>query len=260
MKVNLAVDRVARQIVGTVSNTLWTANLTAEPAGTNLPSAEYTLLLAPWAGAPANTPPGDGYALATNHAGKLTFFKAQLADGTPFAPSPAESQNGDLPVYASLYGNTGLLLGWINLTNLEAGPPTNTLAWIKKASRTTAPYTNGFTNTLAVQGALWTNTPKNTPPILLAEGLLVVSNASLLLTYNVSVSNNGVLVKLPGSPTISLTGSISSASGLLTLTFAGANGKATNQGFGAILQSQTNGGGFFLGATNAGSISLLPAQ
>jgi len=259
LKVNLAVDRVARQIVGTVSNTQWTANLTAEPAGTNLPSVEYTLLLAPMAGAPATTPPGDGYALATNHLGKVTFFKAQLADGTAFAPSPAESQNGDLPVYASLYGNTGLLLGWINLTNLEAGPPANTLAWIKKASRTPLLYTNGFTNTLAVQGALWTNTPKKTPPIAMPDGQLVISNANLFLTFNVSVSNNGVLVKLPGSPTnYSLTGSISSTNGLLSVTIA--SGKTATQGFGAVLQSQTNGGGFFLGTTNAGSISLLPAQ
>jgi uncharacterized repeat protein (TIGR03803 family) len=260
LKVHLAVDREARQIVGTVSNTLWTANLTAEPAGTNLPSAEYTLLLAPPANAPAHTPPGDGYALATNHAGMVTFFNAELADGTSFTPSAAESQNGDFPVYASLYGNAGLLLGWIHLTNLEAGPPGNTLAWIKPGSRLYPPYTNGFTNTLVVQGGLWTNTPKNTPAIVMPEGQLGISNANLLLTFSVSVSNNNVLVKLPGSPTNSLTGSIAPATGLLTVTFGNGNGKATTAGLGAILQSQTNGGGFFLGTTNAGSISLLPAR
>jgi hypothetical protein len=263
LKVHLAVDRETQRIVGTVSNTLWNANLTAELAGTNLASAEYTLLLGPSSNAPARTPPGDGYALATNRAGMITFFKAQLADGTPFAPSAAESQNGDFPVYASLYGNTGLLLGWINLTNLEAGVPANTLTWIKKASRTPLLYTNGFTNTLVAQGALWTNTPKNTPAIVMPEGQLVISNANLLLTFNVSVSNNSALVKLPGSPSNSLTGSIAPATGLLSLTFG--NGKTTTQGFGAVLQSRTNGGGFFLvpsatNPTNAGSLWLLPAQ
>jgi hypothetical protein len=262
IKVHLAVDRAAGLIVGTVSNTQWKANLTAEPAGTGLPSAEYTLLFPPASNAPANAPPGVGYALATNQAGTVTFFKAQLADGTSFTPSAAESRSGDLPVYASLYGNTGLLLGWINLPNLEAAAPGNTLTWIKKASRTPLLYTNGFTNTLVVQGALWTNTPKNTPAILMPEGQLVISNANLLLTFNVSVSNNNALVKLPGSPTNSLTGSVAPATGLLSLSFG--NGKAAPQGFGAVLQSQTNGGGFFLvpsaaSPTNAGSISLLPA-
>jgi len=261
LQINWTVDRAARQIVGTVSNTQWNANLTAEPAGTNLPSAEYTLLLAPPAGAPANTPPGDGYAGVTNHLGAVTFFKAQLADGTSFAPSPAESQNGDVPVYASLYGNTGLLLGWINLTNLEAAPPSNTLVWIKKASRSYPPYTNGFTNTLVVQGAPWTNPPAGTPAIALSAGQLVISNANFFLIFtNVSVSKTNTLVKLGTSPTNLLTGSIAPKTGLLTLSFGNGNGKATTPGMGAVLQSQTNGGGFFLGTTNAGSISLLPPQ
>ena len=255
LMVHLAVDRAAGLIVGTVSNTQWNANLTAEPAGSNLPSAEYTLLLAPLASAPANAPPGDGYGLATNHAGTVTFVNSELADGTAFTPSAAESQNGDVPVYASLYGNTGLLLGWINLANLEAAPPANTLAWIKKASRATLLYTNGFTNMLGVQGAVWTNPPAVTLP----AGQLVVSNASLFLAFNVTVSNN-TLVRLAGSPTNLLTGSIAPKTGLLTLSFGNGSGKTTTPGLGAFLQSQTNGGGFFLGTTNAGFISLLPAQ
>jgi hypothetical protein len=93
------------------------------------------------------------------------------------------------------------------------------------------------------------------------EGTLVISNASLFLTFNVAVSNNNTLVKLPGSPTNSLTSSsIAPATGLLTVTFGNGNGKATTSGLGAVLQSQTNGGGFFLGTTNAGLILLLPPQ
>ena len=258
LRVNLEVDRAAQEIVGTVSNTQWNATLTAEMAATSLPPAEYTLLFAPSANAPANTPPGDGYALVTNHAGTVTF-SGQLADGTAITPSAAESLNGDVPVYASLYGNTGLLLGWINLINLEAAPPGHTLAWIKKASRATLLYTNGFANLLMEHGALWTNPPAKTPAMVLPKGLLVISNANLDLTFNVSVSNNNALVKLGALPTNSLTGSIAPGTGLLTLAFGNGNGKATTPGYVALLQNETNGGGFFLGTTNAGSISLLPA-
>ena len=208
----------------------------------------------------ANVPSGDGYALVTNHLGTVTF-SGKLADGTAITPAVAASADGDVPLYASLYGNTGLLLGWINLTNLSAAPPTNTLTWIKKASRSYPPYTNGFTNTLLLQGAIWTNPPANRAAIALPEGQLVISNASLFLGYNVTVSNNNALGKLAGSPTNSLTGTIAPKTGLLTLTFGnGAAGKATTAGTGAVLQSGTNGGGYFLGTTNAGLISLLPGQ
>jgi len=263
LKVHLEVDRAAGQIVGTVSNTQWSAGLKAEMAGTHLPSAEYTLLLAPSSNAPANSPPGDGYALVTNLMG-MVAFSGRLADGTAITPAAAASQNWDVPVYSgSLYGNAGLLLGWINLTNLDAAAPSNTLAWIKPASRSYPPYTNGFTNTLQLQGGLWTNPPVKAPAIALTNGLLVISNASLNLPFHIAVSNNDALVKLAASPTNamtnSMTGSIAPKTGLLTVTFGNGNGKATTQGFGAILQTQTNGGGYFLGATNAGSISLLPA-
>jgi uncharacterized repeat protein (TIGR03803 family) len=258
--VNLTVNRAAQDIVGTVSNALWSASLTAEPAGTNLPSARYTVLLPPADGAPANTPPGDGCAQVTNHLGMVTF-SGQLADGTIFTPAAAESPNGDVPVYAGLYGNSGLLFGWINVTNLGAAAPSNTLTWIKKAARTPALYTNGFTNTLLLQGSAWTNPPAKTPAIALPQGTLIISNASLFLAFNVAVSNNNTLVKLAGSPTNILTNStIASTTGLLSVTFGNGNGKATTTGQGAILQNQTNGGGFFLGTTNAGLILLLPPQ
>jgi uncharacterized repeat protein (TIGR03803 family) len=258
LQVHLFVDRAAQQIGGTVSNTQWQADLTAERAGTNLPSAEYTLLFAPPAGAPASSPPGDGYALVTNHLGTVTFGRGELADGASFAPAVAESENGDVPLYASLYGHTGLLLGWINLTNLAAAPPSNTLTWIKKPSRAYPPYTNGFTNTLVVQGALWTNPPAGTPAISLTAGQLLISNASTNLTFNVWVTTTNTLLKLDHLLTNSLTGSIDPKTGLLTLSFASGKFRTNTPGLGAILQNQSTGGGFFLGATNSGFISLQP--
>ena len=44
----------------------------------------------------------------------------------------------------------------------------------------------------------------------------------------------------------------------LTIIFGNGSGKATTIGTGVVLQNATNAGGFFLGKTNAGSISLQP--
>ncbi len=255
LKVHLAVDREAGQIVGTVSNTLWGANLTAEMAGSNMPSAEYTLLLKPGM-SPGNKPEGDGYAAITNHAGTVTFTTGKLADGTSFTPSAAESANGDLPVYASLYGNTGLLLGWINLTDLQPPPFSNMLTWIKPASRSYSPYTNGFATTLVPQGAVWTNTPAKTPAVILPEGEAVFYGTGFLpiVFTNITISNNDMFVNSPGSPANSLSGSIAPKTGVFTLTFG--NGKPGTTGSGVFLQSQAIGGGFFLQTTNTGIISV----
>jgi hypothetical protein len=245
----------ANQILGTVANSLWTANLLAELAGTGLPSAEYTLLLPPPGGASANTPPGDGYALVTNHAGMVTLSGA-LADGTAFNQTVPASATGDIPVYASLYKNTGLLFGWINLANGEAAPPTNLLTWIKKPSSAAALYPAGFTNRLALQGAPWTNPPANIPAIPFASGLLVVSNSSLALTFNVAVSNNNTLAKLGGNPTNSLTGSINPKTGLLSVTFGNGNRTAATTAAGAVLQTSNSAAGFFVTTNGAGLITL----
>jgi len=249
------------QITGTVSGTnggSWVANLIANRT-TNNGSAEYTILLLPAELGVAGLPPGDGCVSMTNHDGVCTLGGA-LADGTSLtavSQTVPVDETGAVPVYDSLYGKTGLLLGWINLTNLDGAPSTNALTWIKKPSRATELYTNGFTNFLYPKGGLWVNPRVKTPAIELTNGTLVISNTGLFLTFKVAVSNNNALVKMPGSATNSLTGSITAKTGLFTITFKNGSGKETT-GTGAVLQNVTNGGGFFLGKTNAGSIIVQP--
>jgi hypothetical protein len=229
----------------------WVANLTNELAVAETNSAEYTTLLLP-----PGRPPGDGYILMTNHAGSFTLIGA-LADGTPFSQTLPLSGKGDLPVYGNLYSGHGLLLGWISL---ESGSPAGNLTWIKKASRSSTLYSNGFTNLAFAQGSPWTNPLPNTAAIDLPSGQLALSGGNLLsnLTFSISVTNNNALVQLTNTPTNSLTGSINPKTGLLKITFGNGVGPATTAGTGAVLQNATNAGGFFLGKTNAGSIFLQP--
>jgi len=248
------------EITGTVSGTnggSWVANLLADRS-TNNGSAEYTTVLSPQTSG-LDLPPGYGYMTITNHAGVFTITGA-LADGTSLtavSQTVPVAETGDIPIYNSLYGNTGLLLGWVNIAG---GAPVGNLEWIKKASRATAFYTNGFTNLLSAQGSLWTNPAAHTAAIDLPEGQLNISGGALLLplSFNVAMSNNNTLVKLPGSPTNSLTGTNNPKTGLLTITFGNGSGKATTVGAGVVLQNSTNAGGFFLGKTNAGSMLLQP--
>jgi Divergent InlB B-repeat domain len=260
LQVDLTLDSTNPQITGTVSGSGWTANLVADLASDNLPSAEYTILFEASTNVPADSPPGDGYALVTNHAGIVTLSGA-MADGTSYSQNVPVSRSGDLPVYAVLYTNQanpnpGLLLGSINLTNLQAAAPSNVLTWIKNQNASAALYTNGFTNILSSQGALWTNPPAKSSAISLTDGQLVISNSGLFLAFtNIAVSNN-ILTNLSVPPTNLLTGAINPKTGLLTFTFDSGNG--TNRATGVILQNTTNAGGYFLTPTNAGAFNLQP--
>jgi phospholipase/lecithinase/hemolysin len=250
------------QLTGSVSGTnggSWTAGLAAEQAGIKLASGQYTMLVPPLAAEP-NSPPGYGYATMTDRLGMVTLSGA-LADGASFNQTVAVSPSGDLPVYASLYNHAGLLLGWINLSNQS---PADVLIWIKPASKTLPSYRGGFTNNIQPLVSPWTNPPPGVAAIALANGQLNIAGVNgqaPQLSYIVQVNTKNALVKTAGgSPANSLTGSINPKNGLLTIAFGNDTGRATTNGVGAVLQNTTNAGGFFLGATNAGSIALDPVS
>ncbi len=153
----------------------------------------------------------------------------------------------------NLYGNTGLMLGWLAFTNgtfqAEAAP----LACTIKPRSNSGLFAGGFTNLLSVIISGWTNLATQ-----LSSGTLVISSATIDLTNIVSIANN-TITEEPGSAChASLSGTINPKTGLVTLTFGNGSGKSTTAGFGALLQDSTNAGGYFVTRTNAGSIVLSP--
>jgi sulfur carrier protein ThiS len=246
-----SAPQITGAVSGTNGNVPWAAtNLTANLATNTLPSAEYTMLIPPDTNsAPTNSPGGDGYALITNHAGKATITGA-LADGTAFSQSVPVSQDGSVPIYANLYGNKGLLLGWINLGLINL---TNvSLTWIHPETRSGL-YTNGFTNVLLTNMILlsrWTNPPANIDLLTSLSLLDTICDTNTLTSIAITTSTEGQI----SGPSIS--GTINPKTGLLKVTM----GSGTNKthGYGAILLNETNGGGYFLTKTNAQAIELGP--
>ena len=245
-----------RQVLGTVTGTnggAWSADLLLTAATTNKASGEFTMLLPTAA---------TGYGLFTNKVGIVTA-SGKLSDGTAFTQTVPMSETGAVPLYASLYANTGLLTGWLNFSNGSSTVPKGTLTWIKKAARTPLLYTNGFTNVIAVTGSTWLTPPRGTatlPYPTNAPATLDITDGNLAapLSFSVGVTTNNVLVKVGASPTNSLTGTIDPKTGLLTVTFGNGKGKATTIGYGAVLQNATNAAGFFLGTNVSGAVSLHP--
>ena len=142
------------------------------------------------------------------------------------------------------------MLGWLNVAD---GLTATNLWWIRVPS-STGLYTNGFTNVVSdVLTSTWSKPMANYLP----SGTLTISNTSLALDYVVSITNSALL-KEAGSPTNALSGTFFPKTGLLKITFGNGAGKATTVGYAAILGDSTNGGGYFLTKTNAGTIILQP--
>jgi hypothetical protein len=262
------------QVFGTVSGSnngaAWTADLVADRAANNLPAAEYTMLIPPGTNAPPTSSPGGfGYALITNSAGgaktvNTARITGALADGTTFSQSVPVSEDGYVPFYDSLYGNKGLLLGWINLEV----PNTNTtgLIWIHPKT-TGGRYKTGFTNIvpgvelggqvpLPLLLSPWTNPPTDLGT--LTNLVISVTNSAPADLFDFGVSFSGknlTLSKVSGTGVV--TGSINPKTGLLKVTFGSKPAKTTN-GFGAILQNAAFGGGYFLTLTNGEAVELGP--
>jgi hypothetical protein len=245
-------------VTGTVSNLNWLAtNLTAYRAASNsLLSSPYTLLI-PSDTNTASSPGGSGYALIAGTPGTAKTpatakITGALADGTPFSQSVSVSLDSYVPIYANLYSSKGLLLGWINLTNASG----NALYWVHPVVKSGL-FQAEFASTNQILLSPWTNPPSLSA---LPTNLVVVDTANNIPVatndFTITISNGTLnFGKLTG-PAATLDGSIATKTGLVKMTIGSGASKTT--GYGVILLNGTNGGGYFLTKTNAGSIILSP--
>jgi hypothetical protein len=255
----LTSNNPAPQITGMVSNASWVAtNLTADRA-TNTPIlANYTLLIPPDVNN-TSSPNGYGYALIAGSEGTVKTpatakITGALADGTAFSQSVPVSLDGYVPVYANLYSSKGLLLGWINLE------PSNTsgmsLAWVHPTVHSGL-FRGAFTSINEIMLSPWTNPMASSA---LPTNLIVVetTNNTPVQTndFTITITNRTLdFGKLTG-PATPLSGSIAPKTGLLKVTIGSGASKIT--GYGAILLNATNGAGYFVTKTNAGTVILEP--
>lgn len=238
------------QIIGSVTGTNdggWISSLDAEEAAGTGVSGQSTLLLSPSADAIGAIPPGDGYLLMSNHLGTVVIAGA-LPDGSTFSQSVPLGKLGDVPIFANLYADTGVILGLVKLTNGTPQAEAN-FVWIKPEVKTGI-YNGGFTNLLSAQGSAWNNKSSLSGD----TGTLTISNSTLNLSYQVSIVGNTVTAT-SGSAN-SLRGTVNPNTGAITFVFGNGVGKATDTGYAAVLQNTGAGGGYFVTKTDAGAISL----
>jgi cyclophilin family peptidyl-prolyl cis-trans isomerase len=220
---------------------------------------DYTLSFGPTPDSSV-APGGSGYGIVRVDKSGNVNLKAYLADdSTASQKVVAGGPNGNWPLYASLYGNKGMLIGWINFTNLLNADLNGTVTWVKQEKDGgNKYYPGGFTNTISAQGAYYTY-PGLARAVNWSNGIVVLSGAGLTATWTNEISinqNNGV----KDESTNSFSMNLDSSSGHFSGNFK-EPGTGTEVNFSGILNQKTQtGDGFHLNSDNkqSGSVFVGP--
>jgi hypothetical protein len=149
---HLDLIRGTHQITGAISSTsagyAWTAPLLGDLATNAYPSllgVAFTVSPGLSANSPTNTGMASGLAFNS-----VLNLGGQLGDTSAISQSVPIAMDGYVPVYVSLYNNSGLLEGWINLAG---GVVTGNLTWIRPSGvLTPAGFPEGFDTVVQVTG------------------------------------------------------------------------------------------------------------
>jgi len=259
LNISLSLDlstNSSQHITGIVNGGSWIANLEANrTANPTTHVGKYTLLL-PGEGDPAARPVGDSFGTVSITAAGATTVAGTLADGTKLSQKTSVSKDGVWPLYAPLYSNKGLIMGW--MTNQMDGRIEGVAYWIKPVLPTAKHYRNGFIVTNNATGSRY-QPPTNTMDFVLGftDGIAVFSDGNLASPFtNHFTVTTGNKITSTNKMTVSLT----TASGLIkgSVTPPGATKAVPFQG--AIHKIDQYGAGFFLGTNQSGGVMLLPAN
>jgi len=257
-------------LTGTVSNSAWSAGLTAYSKTSPAPQAgkKYTLIFAGGRGGggrgggpdPSTEPAGTGFGtLNVNTSGTLTF-SVMLGDGTTVTAGSVVVGSGQWPLYLSpsAYMGQGAAWGWVSfVTNGASQEVTGSVNWLKPAGLPGKPYPNspGFTNEVGVVGSLYSYT-SGARVLNWTNGLIELAGGGLSqdMIYEVTLGAKNTLSGTTNKLNLTLT----TASGLFQGTVPEPGSKTGYSVSGVLLQGNNAGYGLFLGPTNTGSVYLGP--
>jgi hypothetical protein len=247
-------------LTGTVGNGTWLAEIAAYEANFNARTnpapfaGKYTLVIhGPNDGNPQE-PQGDGYGTVSVSTAGLLQFTGILGDGTPFSQTTTISADGQWPLYASLYGGQGQILGWVDFTNAAQSDLSGTLTWTKLPIARDRSYAAGFDLTPALEGSHFIAGTAKAPLLDFSTGVLILTEGGIPASMTNSFTV-GPDERLIASNRMTL--SFSAATGLFTgtapnplvghapLSFRGMFMIKENYGSGYFINSDLSGAAYF---------------
>lgn len=240
LAVQLQLDFGSNALNGTVSDGIWTADLSAMPeiysrANPAPQAGKYTLLIS--GSTNAAFPGGNGFGSLTVSAAGAINFAGTLGDGAAVSCAGSLTSAGQWPFYSSLYGGKGSIFGWLEFTNDGIG---GEVAWFKLPAPKAKFYATGFTNSAEVLGSAYHHT-NGVPALDLTGGEIWLANGGL---QNVVTQAVGQL-------------QFNAASGLFKGVVTNVGGEKRVAINGAVLQNEDLGGGLFVNSAGSGSVFVF---
>jgi hypothetical protein len=245
----------AGQAYGRVTDGVWSSPSTGGRATGNSPYAgDYTVVIPGLVG-DTQIPAGDGYATLHVGADGMATMSGMLADGSQFMQSAYVTDNGDWPVYVSLYSAKGAVVSWLNFANLASSDVSGDLVWIKQAGASATSYPAGFISDTKAVGSRYTAPTAQEKAVNLSSAVVSFSGGELAVNFNnaVSVNIGSQVVNL--SPN-AMTFAFVTAQG----TFSGQVQNPADGGIhnfsGVVLQKQSAGYGFMTSGSTSSRVVL----
>jgi hypothetical protein len=235
------------------------------PGANAAPEAgRYTVVFAP---DPAVTgtsaPAGDGYATIVVDASGGAIVAGRLADGTAYSANGRVADDGTLALYFVPSGAPAgsSVSGVLTFGSSDVSDLDGTLAWTRAACAGAPVFSDGFAEQLQCVGSRYARpvvgleamdeSPGAATAAFGAGGLAQTINVPVVLTP----AETAAMVN-PGAPNVTL--GINANTGVVSGSFVLPGGGGIQAVSGVVLQKQNSGFGFFRGAKECGSFSLVP--
>ncbi|HXJ61498.1 MAG TPA: Calx-beta domain-containing protein [Verrucomicrobiae bacterium] len=250
-------------ITGSADHGDWQAAVTAYRAAfdtrsNSAPQAgRYTVIIPGDVSHTDTQPGGDGYGTLQIGADGTAKLSATLADGTKLSAKAPLSKDGYWPLYVSLYGSQGSILGWMLFADLpDVSDLSGPLTWIKPASASAKYYPAGFAIQPMLTGSRYVAPTNEMDRVLnVTSGRLAFAGGNLAEAYEnaITLSALGIVTNLS---TNKLVVSIQKTSGLLTGAVTGPGAARSTAFRGAVHQKARFASGFFFGTNQTGRAHL----
>jgi hypothetical protein len=269
LALHLDVTGDSGQISGTLSDGVFTSELTADRAWqTGEPAhaftGRYTVVL-PGVSGIDWAPAGSGYATLVVSGRGAGTLSATLADGTAFSAAATVSKNGVMPLFKLLYSSKGSINGSLRFRATSTTDLDGNYHWTKPDRPTIKQYPAAFSIWNPIVGSCYVAPTSGQTVVAVPTGAGNVQvglsggnlDPAVTQTGTLSTANRLSFV----TPQLkSLAGSIAVADGRFSGSFIDPVTKATRRFYGAFLQKQNAGFGYFLGTDKSGIVTITPTN
>jgi hypothetical protein len=218
----------------------------------------------------STVPDGNSWACVLVATSGRVTLQGEAADGKPLRFTTALSRNAEFPLYCTLYGNAGVMLGWLSFTNAADSSIPGQVYWAKGSVPGT-PYPYGFSVRLRSVGSRFITTVNSKWPDVVIDVIPFSAGVASFTGGDMYSSDLAVWdfvpVKVPAANTFNadagpekLRLNVSKATGSLSGSFVNYMTGLRTRIRGVILQEFGGGLGYFLSGDTSGYFALSASQ